>query len=110
MSREEELLEANARLQARLAELAADKDRLGLELVEQKRQTELLRSSVQGSRDLATISADWYWEQDAEHRFVSFSGEQAAIELDIERDSNTGKRRWELAGAVPLSGSWEAHR
>jgi PAS domain S-box-containing protein len=110
MSREEELLEANARLQARLAELAADKDRLGLELAEQKREADLLRRSAQGLRDLATISADWYWEQDAEHRFVRFSGEQAAIELDIERDSNIGKRRWELAGAVPLSGSWEAHR
>ena len=110
MSREEELLEANARLQARLAELAADKDRLELELAEQKREADLLRRSAQGLRDLATISADWYWEQDAEHRFVRFSGEQGAIELDIERDSNTGKRRWELAGAVPLSGSWEAHR
>ena len=110
MSREEDLLEANARLQARLAELAADKDRLEHELAEQKREADLLRRSAQGLRDLATISADWYWEQDAEHRFVRFSGEQAAIELDVERDSNIGKRRWELAGAVPLSGSWEAHR
>ncbi|MGC1176151.1 PAS domain S-box protein [Polaromonas sp.] len=110
MTREEELLQANERLKAQLAELATAKERLALELTEQKREAEVLRSSVQGLRELATISADWYWEQDAEHRFVRFSGEQAAENLDTERDSHVGTRRWELPGVVPLSDTWEAHR
>ncbi|MDI1236933.1 MAG: PAS domain S-box protein [Polaromonas sp.] len=110
MKGNEELAEENRRLKARLHELESANDLLDRALAEQKREADLLRSSAQGLRDLATISADWYWEQDAEHRFVRFSGEQAAVALDVERDSNIGKRRWELAGAVPLSGSWEAHR
>jgi len=110
VTREEELLQANERLKAQLAELVTAKERLALELTEQKRESDVLRSSVQGLRELATISADWYWEQDAEHRFVRFSGEQAAENLDTERDSHVGTRRWELPGVVPLSDSWEAHR
>ena len=110
MKGKDDLAEENRRLKARLLELESANGQLDRALAEQQREAVLLRRSAQGLRDLATISADWYWEQDAEHRFVRFSGEQAAIELDVERDSNTGKRRWELAGAVPLSGSWEAHR
>ncbi|WP_096662999.1 PAS domain S-box protein [Polaromonas sp. AET17H-212] len=105
-----DLAEENRRLKARLLELESAHDLLNRALAEQKREADLLRSSAQGLRDLATISADWYWEQDAAYRFVRFSGEQAAVELDIERDNHIGKCRWELAGAVPLSGSWEAHR
>ncbi|HQR99833.1 MULTISPECIES: PAS domain S-box protein [unclassified Polaromonas] len=110
MKHNEDLAEENRRLKARLLELESANDQLDRMLAEQKREADLLRRSAQGLRDLATISADWYWEQDVEHRFVRFSGEQAATELDIERDSNIGRRRWELVGAVPFNGSWEAHR
>ncbi len=110
MKGNEDLAEENRRLKARLLELESARDRLDRAVAEQKREADLLRISVQGLRDLATISADWYWEQDAEHRFVRFSGEQVSVELDIERNSHIGKCRWELEGAVPLSGSWEAHR
>ncbi len=110
MKGNEDLAEENRRLKARLLELESANDLLDRALAEKGREADLLRISVQGLRDLATISADWYWEQDAEHRFVRFSGEQVSVELDIERNSHIGKCRWELEGAVPLSGSWEAHR
>jgi PAS domain-containing protein len=104
------LAQDNQRLQAQALELARANEALKLEIAEQKRAIEALRSSAQGLRNLATISADWYWEQDAEHRFVKFFGEQAGANMDAERNSNLGKRRWELPGAVALSSSWEAHR
>ena len=98
------------RLMAEALELARANDSLKRELAGKNREIEALSSSVQGLRRLATISADWYWEQDAEHRFVRLTGEHARAKLDIERGSNLGKRRWELPGAVTLSTSWEAHR
>lgn len=104
------LAQDKQRLQAEARALARANEALRLEVAEQQRAIDALRSSAQGLRNLATLSADWYWEQDAEHRFVKFSTEQAAVRLDVERDSNMGKRRWELPGAVALSSSWEAHQ
>jgi PAS domain S-box-containing protein len=106
----DDLTEENRRLKARLAELEGAKKTLDAKLAEQVAELEVLKNSVRGLRELATLSADWYWEQDAEFRFVRFTGEQAAVVLDVERDSNIGKRRWELPGGIPLSGSWDDHR
>ena len=110
VKQDEALIQVNQQLQAQTLALATANERLTLELTEQKRTMVALKNSVQSLRNLATISADWYWEQDAEHRFIKFTGEQSAVKLDTERESNIGKRRWELPGAVPLDGSWEAHR
>lgn len=110
MKDKEYLGEENRRLKARLAELEEAQKALDAAGAEQAAELKVLRSGVQDLRKLVALSADWYWEQDADHRFVRFSGQQAAVELDIERDSNIGKRRWELNGAVPLSGSWDDHR
>ena len=107
---DEELIQVNRQLKTQTLALASANERLMLELTEQKRTMAALKNSVQSLRNLATISADWYWEQDAEHRFINFAGEQSAVKLDTERESNIGKCRWELPGAVPLDGSWEAHR
>ncbi len=58
--------------------------------------------------DFQRLSADWYWETDAEHRFVRADGlafEAAPILKDV-----IGKRRWELPGYAPLEEGWEAFR
>ena len=110
MKREEELIQANQRLKAQTLELASANQGLMLELVEQKRAMEALKDSTQGLRSLAGISADWYWEQDAEYRFIDFAGEQGAGKLDADVQACVGKCRWELPGAGSLGLSWEAHR
>ncbi len=68
-----------------------------------------LRESEARFRSLTELSADWYWEQDAELRFISTGG------VDKERGGITaaqhdGLRRWELPGTEPLEGDWEAHK
>ncbi|MGE5130687.1 MAG: ATP-binding protein, partial [Sphingomonadaceae bacterium] len=68
-----------------------------------------LRESEGRFRSLANLSSDWYWEQDAELRFTSYSG-------DVEEKSgrsvsaSRGRRRWELPDTTPLAGDWQAHQ
>src|SRR6266436_7478159 len=57
-------------------------------------------------RAIVELSGDWYWEQDAGHRFTwAFvrGGSAGAVSSII------GKTRWEL-GEQPLNGTWEEHR
>ncbi|HTF14666.1 MAG TPA: EAL domain-containing protein [Burkholderiales bacterium] len=57
-------------------------------------------------RAIAELSGDWYWEQDASHRFTWVFVRGGAAE---EVSSIIGKTRWEL-GEQPLNGTWEEHR
>ena len=56
---------------------------------------------------LATLSSDWFWNQDEEFRFIEFSG---AFANDFTPPANTiGKTRWELN--IDLTpAQWAAHR
>ncbi|WP_164483699.1 PAS domain S-box protein [Polaromonas sp. SP1] len=113
MKRDENLSEANERLQAEMQALADANDKLRQELAEQQRVVETLQSDVQGLCSLASISADWYWEQDADCRFIAFAAEKAPDDpenLDPDLNSALGKTRWDLPGAFPLSMSWFDHR
>jgi diguanylate cyclase (GGDEF)-like protein/PAS domain S-box-containing protein len=72
----------------------------------QKAAQATLRDSEARFRSLTALSSDWYWEQDAEFRFVRFDG---AIGFKTGEVS-LGKTRWEL-GAINLSeAEWDAHR
>lgn len=59
-------------------------------------------------KDYAELSADWFWEQDAEFRFTSFSG-RSTDKLQRVQTDFFGKRRWDM----PISGvtpeQWAAH-
>jgi diguanylate cyclase (GGDEF)-like protein/PAS domain S-box-containing protein len=68
-----------------------------------------LRESEERFRSLTHLSSDWYWEQDAELRFVHTGG------VDDERggitaEQHVGQRRWELPGTEPLEGDWSEHK
>ncbi|SDN13496.1 PAS domain S-box protein [Polaromonas sp. JS666] len=116
MKRDETLAQANERLQAEALALAEANKALAQELAEQRRAAELLRDDVDSLRSLASISADWYWEQDADCRFTAFAAERgvgsasSSSSADPDLSSAIGKQRWELDGAYPLSMSWDHHR
>ncbi|MGB5080918.1 MAG: PAS domain S-box protein [Burkholderiales bacterium] len=72
-----------------------------------------LRESERRFRRMVEMSTDWYWEQDAELRFVHLPGVQerhfdAATNFDPE--TTLGRRRWELPdlGDLPEK-AWERH-
>ena len=57
---------------------------------------------------LFRLSADWYWEQDAEHRFTKVEG--GAFDAAPIYKNVIGKRRWEMPDYAPLEGSWDDFR
>jgi diguanylate cyclase (GGDEF)-like protein/PAS domain S-box-containing protein len=67
-----------------------------------------LERSEQRFRDLTELSADWYWEQDAEFRFIDMSaGVQSS---GIPAGEYLGKRRWDFAWTNMTEEDWAAHR
>lgn len=70
---------------------------------------ESLRLSEARFRALTELSSDWYWELDAEHRFVRFEG-YPEKEISVPQENNFGMTRWDL-GALNMSPiDWAAHR
>jgi len=68
------------------------------ELVED--MIEGMAPETRANRDFAEMSADWFWEQDAEFRFTRFFG-LAPEKLFRDQADFIGKRRWEMP---PISG------
>jgi PAS domain S-box-containing protein len=68
-----------------------------------------LRRSEARFRDLAELSADWYWEQDTQFRFTHMSI-GVFNKSSIVSDSTLGKRRWELPIEGVSEAQWAAHR
>ncbi len=68
-----------------------------------------LQNSEQRFRDLTELSADWYWEQDAQFRFVDVSiGAQTRI--GIAPQQFIGKHRWDFPWFNMSEADWAAHR
>lgn len=78
-----------------------------MDMTERERERHAIRDSEARFRSLVELSTDWYWEQDAQLRFSSFSGGRFAHHG--KRAAMIGKRRWELPGE-PICGSWAEHR
>jgi len=74
------------------------------------RSQEQLRENEERFRSLTELSSDWYWEQDAELRFVDFSGGNIPRKWGVDQLNAIGKRRDEIPGVVAISCSWEAHQ
>jgi diguanylate cyclase (GGDEF)-like protein/PAS domain S-box-containing protein len=68
-----------------------------------------LRASEARFRGLTELSSDWYWEQDAELRFVHTGG-AADGRGGITPAQHVGLRRQDLPGTEPANGSWMAHQ
>ena len=67
-----------------------------------------LERSEHRFRDLTELSADWYWEQDTEFRFVDMS--MGAKSMGIPAHSFIGKRRWDFPWINMNEDDWAVHR
>jgi PAS domain S-box-containing protein len=72
--------------------------------IQQRLSDRALQESEARFRKLTELSADWYWKQDENLRFVFAMDEKAGFS-----PLSLGKTRWELP-VTPLSESWEEHR
>ena len=68
-----------------------------------------LRESEERFRSLTELSSDWYWEQDADLRFVATAGVTDA-RGGITPSAHMGKRRWELPNTDIVNQTWDEHR
>ncbi|HYD56387.1 MAG TPA: EAL domain-containing protein [Burkholderiales bacterium] len=74
-----------------------------------KAKKDELQKSVERFRGLTELSADWFWETDAEHRVVWLSG-GAPVATFFGRTSTYGKRFWEIPGVEIDPRALEGHR
>jgi diguanylate cyclase (GGDEF)-like protein/PAS domain S-box-containing protein len=66
-----------------------------------------LEKSEHRFRDLTELSADWYWEQDAQFRFLEMS--RGAQSMGIAAQEFIGKRRWDFPWTNMTEEDWAAH-
>ena len=60
-------------------------------------------------RGLTELSSDWYWEQDAQFRYVYIS-EDADARGALGMKARAGKTRWEVPWSGVTEAQWAAHR
>lgn len=79
------------------------------DVTEQLQADRKIHESEARFRALTELSSDWYWEQDAEFRFVRFDGDLEAPN-PLPWDSYIGTTRWgtDAEGVTPAQ--WAAHR
>jgi PAS domain S-box-containing protein len=88
------------RLNRKLNETVADRSRA----------EKALEESEARFRDIAGAASDWFWEMDADLRFVRFWGSRREITGRRPEDA-IGKTRWEGAGIDPdVDPKWRAHK
>jgi PAS domain S-box-containing protein len=79
------------------------------DITDRRRAEAELRDSEQRFRSLTDLSADWFWEQDAELRFTLMSGQIG----DDDRSTpagHLGRRRWEMPYDDMEEATWDGHR
>jgi PAS domain S-box-containing protein len=73
-----------------------------------KQAQQALRAGEERFRRMVEMGSDWYWEQDAQFRFLELPGFE---KTNFNPQDAVGKARWELSGLGPLPGrAWEQHR
>ena len=67
-----------------------------------------LRESEARFRSLSDLSSDWYWEHDADGRFVQLAGDLSVNGIPLA--DVLGHTRWELGALNMTEAEWAAHR
>ena len=70
---------------------------------------EALRQSESRWRSLTHLSSDWYWEQDAQFRFVRVDGNRSR-DAGLINEAHLGRTHWELPDAFAPESHWREHR
>jgi len=81
-------------LAVRARDLARANARLKDDIAARKRIESALRASEERFQRLASMSSDWYWEQDADLHFTMISGDR--IFGDTPTRELIGKARWDI--------------
>ncbi len=71
-------------------------------------QKKLLASEAR-FQSLTRLSSNWYWEQDAELRFIDTTS-RTDDRGGLTPQQHLGQRRWELPNTEPVGITWQAHR
>ena len=82
---------------------------VNLDITARKTAEAELQQSEARFRTQAELSSDWYWEQDAELRFVATTG-RSERRGGITAQQHVGLRRWDLPGTQVVGAGWEAHQ
>lgn len=78
------------------------------DITERKRDVKALRESEERFHRLVTLSSEWYWEMDDQHRFTRLHGWSPLV-AGIQDIDFIGKARWELTPGPALQ-DWAEHR
>src|SRR3954471_18519892 len=73
------------------------------------RTLDSLRRSEERFRKLTELSADWYWEQDAEFR-LTFMSKWLAEKTGLDASAYLGRRRWDQPALNLTESDWARHR
>lgn len=82
---------------------------LRYDITERKLIEDMLHQRERIAADIAELSYDWYWRQDAQLRFVEVSGGLTRY-TKIDRSVWFGKTRWELPVVNADQTDWQAHK
>ena len=80
-----------------------------MDVTERRRVGDALIENEERFRRLTALTADWYWEQDAQFRFIAFSGASNDY-ARIAGEKSIGKTRWEIPTEQVTPEQWVAHR
>jgi signal transduction histidine kinase len=92
----------------REVKLRDEQARLAAEIRQGALVQERLRAGEARLRDFAEMASDWFWEQDAELRFIPIS--PATPPLASDDPSLFGKRRWEANDTSQAPEQWANHK
>ena len=85
-----------------------------MDITERKRAQEQLRDNEARFRALTSLSSDWYWEQDAQFRFVQVRDDGTDWTEPADRHflgaDYLGKQRWEMGDTQLTQAQWDQHR